>query len=138
MGVTGMGALLFALPFITIPLIMIGVASFTAGPLAFLFAFIGFGLIILGQFLMSIGKVGLAGAGVILDPKRAREEREPFVRMSGGMLRDGLEEAGILDENGLKFGRNAKPEQVVMIRCRECGKLNEEDSKFCQECGRKI
>jgi len=30
------------------------------------------------------------------------------------------------------------PETVVKIRCRECGKLNEEDSKFCQECGKQI
>lgn len=27
---------------------------------------------------------------------------------------------------------------VIMIKCRDCGKLNEVDSKFCQECGKKI
>ncbi|MDR0520404.1 MAG: zinc-ribbon domain-containing protein [Planctomycetaceae bacterium] len=27
---------------------------------------------------------------------------------------------------------------MIKIRCRACGKLNEEDSKFCQECGEKL
>lgn len=138
MGVTALGGCLFAAPFLTIPMIMIGALSFRAGPVAFLFAAIGFGCFILGGFLMNIGKVGLAGAGVILDPERAREEQEPLTRMRGGMVRDGLEEAGILDENGLKIGRSPAPEPIIMIHCRECGKLNEEDSKFCQECGSKM
>ncbi|MBN2211735.1 MAG: zinc-ribbon domain-containing protein [Sedimentisphaerales bacterium] len=31
-----------------------------------------------------------------------------------------------------------EPEKVIMIKCRSCGKLNEEDSKFCQECGKPL
>jgi uncharacterized membrane protein YvbJ len=27
---------------------------------------------------------------------------------------------------------------VVMLKCPACGKLNEDDSKFCQECGRAL
>ena len=50
--------------------------------------------------------------------------------MAGGMVKDALEEAD------LNLG--GKPERVIMIKCRNCGKLNEEDSKFCQECGEKI
>ena len=53
--------------------------------------------------------------------------------MAGGMVKDALDEADV--QLG---GPTGAPEKVVMIRCRECGKLNEEDSKFCQECGKKI
>jgi len=146
MGLSGFGLLLFCLPFVAIPLAMLGGiffgfgAPFVAVPVAFTFGFIGFGLIAVGGVLMRIGRSGLAGAGIILDPGRAREEVEPFSRMEGGILKDRLDEAGLLDENGLKFARNATnlPEKVIMIRCQHCEKLNEDDSKFCQECGAKM
>lgn len=79
----------------------------------------------------SIRGRGLAGSGVVLNPRQARSELEPYTRMAGGMVKDALDEADI----NLGAGRQDK---VVMIRCRECGKLNEEDSKFCQECGKAI
>ena len=62
-------------------------------------------------------------------PDRGRE-LEPYSRMAGGMVKDALEEVG--------GERRADGGKVVMLRCRECGKLNEEDSKFCQECGKEI
>jgi rRNA maturation endonuclease Nob1 len=40
-----------------------------------------------------------------------------------------------LDEAGVDRGRS---DQVVMIKCRACGKLNEEDSRFCQQCGKPL
>ena len=140
MGLSGFGGLLFCLPFMAIPLAMINAIPIHAAPVAFFFAFIGFALVAVGGVLMRIGRSGLAGAGVILDPNRARGEIEPFSRMAGGILKDKLDEAGLLDENGLKFDRNAtnSQEKIIMIRCQHCGKLNEEDSKFCQECGVKI
>jgi uncharacterized OB-fold protein len=49
--------------------------------------------------------------------------------MAGGMIKDALEEANVA---------GARSEKVVMIKCRSCGKLNEEDSKFCQQCGKQI
>lgn len=91
---------------------------------------IGMGLIVVGQLVSRVGKTGWAGSGVILDPERAREDLEPFSRQGGGMLKDALDEAGL--SGGLGVGSR---ESVVMIRCRNCSKLNEEDSKFCQECG---
>jgi rRNA maturation endonuclease Nob1 len=27
---------------------------------------------------------------------------------------------------------------IGMVKCRKCGKLNEEESKFCQECGQPL
>lgn len=55
----------------------------------------GVGLLILGSVLMGIGRAGLAGSGVVLDPEQAREDLEPWSRMAGGMIKDGLDEAGI-------------------------------------------
>jgi len=90
----------------------------------------GMGLLIVGGIIRGIGARGMAGSGVVLDPEKARQELEPYSRMAGGMAKDALDEADV------HFG--GKPEKVVMIKCPSCGKLNEEDSKFCQECGKRI
>ncbi|MFH1716885.1 MAG: hypothetical protein ABIF19_06005 [Planctomycetota bacterium] len=91
----------------------------------------GFGgivLIVVGGIVMAIGARGAAGSGLVLDPEKAREDLEPFTRMAGGMVKDALDEADI------KLGKG-EPEKVIVIKCRKCKQLNEEDSKFCQECG---
>jgi Short C-terminal domain len=49
----------------------------------------------LGQFIMRLGRSGVAGSGLKLDPQEARRDLEPWSRMSGGMLRDTLDEAGV-------------------------------------------
>jgi rRNA maturation endonuclease Nob1 len=46
--------------------------------------------------------------------------------MIGGMASDVLEKV------------NKNTEQKVMIRCQLCKTLNEENSKFCQECGKSL
>jgi RNA polymerase subunit RPABC4/transcription elongation factor Spt4 len=91
---------------------------------------LGMVLMMIGGALSSLGARGWAGSGVILDPSRARRDLKPYSRMAGGMLKDALEDAEV--------NLGVQPEKVVMIRCRACGRLNEEDSKFCQECGEKI
>lgn len=95
-------------------------------------AIIGFILMIVGQFISKVGARGLAGSGVLLDPEKAREDLEPYSRMGGGIVKDALEESGVPDM--LRGSGEAK----IMIRCRDCQKLNEEDSKFCQECGKPV
>lgn len=90
----------------------------------------GVALAMVGNLLRSIGTRGLAGAGVVLDPAKARRELEPYSRMAGGMVGDALEEANV--------GLGSRVEKVVMIKCPSCGKRNEDDSRFCQECGRRI
>jgi hypothetical protein len=94
-------------------------------------AFGGMALLVVGFIVMGIGARGAAGSGIVLDPKKAREDLEPFTRMAGGMVKDALDEADI------KLGKGSS-EKVVMIKCQKCGKLNEEDSKFCQECGKPL
>ena len=90
----------------------------------------GMALIVVGAILRGLGARGLAGSGAVLDPEQARKDLEPYSRQAGGMLKDALDEAN------LNLG--GKPERIVVIKCSACGKLNEEDSKFCQECGRKM
>lgn len=99
-------------------------------------AFGGMGMLIVGAIVMGVGARGLAGSGVVLDPKKAREELEPFSRMAGGMVKDALDEADI--HIGNRPPQDSPPQKIVMIKCPACGKLNEEDSNFCQECGQKF
>jgi hypothetical protein len=93
-------------------------------------AFGGMAFLIIGGFVRGIGARGLAGSGMVVDPEKARQELEPLSRMAGGMVKDALDAAVV------NFG--GKSEKVIMIKCASCGKLNEEDSKFCQECGKAI
>jgi len=137
-----LGGCLFALPFIAIPItIMIGGAEIVFIPGVFLGAFVGFGLIVAGGALRHVAARGKAGSGLVLDPEQARKDLEPWTRMGGGMVKDALDEAGI-DQK--KVGQRPagdggpEPQKVVMFKCTHCGKLNEEDSKFCQECGKAI
>jgi len=55
----------------------------------------GMVLIIAGAVIRGIGVRGLAGSGVILDPKKAREDVEPWARMAGGIVKDAVEETGL-------------------------------------------
>jgi hypothetical protein len=93
----------------------------------------GMALLIVGAVIRGIGAQGVAGSGVVIDPEKARRDLEPYSRMRGGMIKDALDEADIHLGGGAR-----EPEKVIMVRCTACGKLNEEDSKFCQECGKKI
>jgi hypothetical protein len=92
----------------------------------------GMVLIITGQAIRSVGARGLAGSGVVLNPSRAREELKPYSNMAGGMLGDALDASNLSDHLG---GSGGETGPIVMIKCLSCGKLNEEDSNFCQECG---
>ncbi len=94
-------------------------------------AFGGMALIIAGSVVMNIAARGAAGSGLVLDPEKARDDLEPFSRMAGGMVKD------VLDEADINLGKGSS-EKVIMVRCRSCEKLNEEDSKFCQECGQPL
>jgi hypothetical protein len=93
-------------------------------------SFGGMALLFVGALVRNVGARGLAGSGILLDPHQARQELEPYSRMAGGIVKDALDEADI------RLG--TAPEKVIMIKCPTCGRLNEEDSKFCQECGGKL
>ena len=90
---------------------------------------IGFVLIGLGGFLSKVGVRGTAGSGLILDPDKAREDLSPWTTMAGGMVKDALQETNI---------GTGRTKEIVKIRCQKCSELNDEDAKFCKNCGQTI
>jgi hypothetical protein len=70
---------------------------------------------------------GVAGSGIILDPKKAREDLSPWSSMAGGMIKDAMDETEIHTKK-----------EIVKVRCRNCSELNDEDAKFCKNCGEKV
>lgn len=42
---------------------------------------------------------------------------------------------GISKAGGIKLDVKTTSPQKIMIKCRACGTLNDEDAKFCDECG---
>ncbi len=98
-------------------------------------AFGGLILIIVGGGVAGVGRSGLAGSGLMLDPRRARREREPWNRMAGGMANDTLSEMPILREI---VGHRDSGEPIVKVRCRSCSALNDESANFCGQCGQKL
>jgi zinc-ribbon domain len=87
-------------------------------------------LAIVGSIVKSIGARGLAGSGVLLDPERAREDLKPYSEMVGGMAKDAMGQ-------GVVFG-NPKIVERVKVRCPKCRALNDEDARFCDQCGSKL
>jgi len=87
----------------------------------------GMALMMVGGFMIRLGRRGAAGSGLVLDPEQAREDLEPWSRMGGGMVNDALEEVDAL--------QNLKGEDKIKVRCRSCKTLNDEDAKFCDQCG---
>lgn len=89
-------------------------------------AFIGVILLITGQIIRNIGARGLRGSGVVLDPEGGAEDLKPYSKAVGRMVSDGLEEV-----------RSIKKE-VVKVKCRDCGTLNDENAKYCDNCGTQL
>ena len=100
----------------------------------------GMALMIFGGFLMNLGRHGAAGSGVVLDPKKARKDLEPWNRAAGGMANDALDEIELAKKLGKKLDEPTPPsaaplEPAVKVRCRACKALNDEHAKFCNQCG---
>ena len=58
-------------------------------------AVIGMVMMIAGGIMVNIGRMGLAGSGIKLDPEETRRDIEPWARMTGGVVKDAMDEAGI-------------------------------------------
>lgn len=84
-------------------------------------AILGMGLIIAGGVCMGIGTRGLAGSGVVLDPEKARKDIEPWSRMTGGVIKDALDETGI-DLKQIK----SSPDMSFDEKLRRLHKLHED------------
>ncbi|MFX1593212.1 MAG: zinc-ribbon domain-containing protein [Promethearchaeota archaeon] len=45
---------------------------------------------------------------------------------------------GIRNAGGIKYDVDIKEKEIIKIKCRACGTLNDEDAKFCDNCGQPI
>lgn len=95
---------------------------------------IGMILMIAGGIVMNVGARGAAGSGLLLDPDKAREDLKPFNEAKGGMINDVISNIDVVD----RITRPSGQKEVIKIRCRGCGSLNDEDAKFCKGCGKEI
>ncbi|NLK73838.1 MAG: zinc ribbon domain-containing protein [Clostridiales bacterium] len=107
-------------------------SSFIARPV------IGMILIISGAIVMSIGEKGAAGSGLILDPDKAREDLKPFNEAKGAMINDVISNIHVVDSLANNLNNKNQHKEIIKIKCRNCNKLNDEDAKYCKECGRHI
>lgn len=100
-------------------------------------AIFGFGMIFVGGIMMNLGRAGLRGSGVILDPQGARDDLKPWNQARGGMLDDTLGSSEFATRAVERIGNDNddKPREVVRVRCPNCRTLNDEDAKFCDNCG---
>lgn len=126
MAVSGIGILLFLSVFVSFmnPERMLSngsVGAFMSRP------FIGILMIAIGNGMRVVAARGVAGSGIILDPKKAREDLSPWSSMAGGMIKDAMDETEIHTKK-----------EIVKVRCRNCSELNDEDAKFCKNCGEKV
>lgn len=102
----------------------------TGGAPSFSNSILGMILMITGGIVMNIGAKGAAGSGLILDPEQSREDLKPFNEARGGMINDVISNIDVVD----KFV-NSSEKEVIKVRCSNCKALNDEDAKFCKECG---
>lgn len=135
MGMTILGFILFISFFFSIASFMRGPGPFmgNSGP-NFAIPVVGMLLIISGQIVMNIGAKGAAGSGLILDPEKAREDLKPFNEAKGEMINDVISNIDVVE----KIAGSHEEKEVIKIRCRSCGVLNDEDAKFCKACGKEL
>ena len=106
-------------------------------PLFFKTALIGMICIIVGGILMGIGAGGAAGSGLILDPEKAREDLKPYNKATGEMINDVIENIDLISNKKQELENN-NVACIIKVRCPKCSGLNDEDAKFCKNCGEKI
>ncbi len=95
---------------------------------------VGMVLIIAGSFVANIGAKGTAGSGLILDPDKAREDLKPFNEAKGDMINDVISNIEVVD----RIAGSDKVREVIKVRCKSCEGLNDEDARFCKNCGEEL
>ncbi|MGE0141919.1 MAG: zinc-ribbon domain-containing protein [Planctomycetota bacterium] len=109
-------------------------------PKGFLIAAGGILLTGVGRGLRHLGARGIAGSGLVLDPERAADDLAPWARTGGRLMRDAVDASGLVTADdgdvpaGAADGSGATGARVK-VRCRECRTLNDEDARFCDQCG---
>lgn len=101
-------------------------------------AFGGMILMVIGGVLTNLGRMGLAGSGVVLDPEQAREDVKPWSKMAGGVINDTISEIDLVKNLAEGNAGEEAPTQIIKVRCRACQALNDETAKYCNQCGQAI
>lgn len=98
------------------------------------FAFTG-ALILL--YLANWSKISrnIAGEAIPIANEASAAMTPSFRNISKAVV-EGYEEAKY--DSNLRFSKNDIENEKIMIRCQMCGSLNEENSKYCLNCGQKI
>jgi hypothetical protein len=95
-------------------------------------AFIGMLLMIPGGLMMKIGRLGAAGSGLVLDTQQTRDDLKPWAQAGGQLLNDALKQVETMRSAAV----SATTKDVVKVRCPQCRTLNDEDARFCDQCGK--
>lgn len=112
--------------------------GFIEGPSSFIKRpIIGMICMAIGSVLMNIGAKGAAGSGLILDPEKARDDLKPYSTAKGKMINDTVENIDIV-KDVVKDKSEIQAREIIKIRCKDCGTLNDEDAKYCKSCGKEI
>jgi len=101
---------------------------------SFISPIIGMIIMIVGTATINIGAKGAAGSGLLLDPEKAKEDLKPFNEAKGKMINDVVSNIDIIDN----IGKFHEEKEIIKIKCRSCGSLNDEDAKFCKNCGKEV
>ncbi|RRC95595.1 zinc ribbon domain-containing protein [Schaalia canis] len=135
-----LGVVLFASVFFTFSTVFfrgpnLGAANDLLGGIgfgSFPLSFAGIFLVGLGRILQSVGRQGLAGSGIILSPQQEVDDAEPWNRAEGAQKQDQLEETPLMRDALTRMGTS---QEIIKVRCRNCGELDSEDARYCSTCG---
>ncbi|MBW7939670.1 MAG: zinc ribbon domain-containing protein [Candidatus Omnitrophica bacterium] len=131
-----LGALLFFSTFLSAALHFGDFSHFEERTRSMAFrSFGGIFLLVAGVVINRIGALGFSGSGVVLDPQQAREDLKPYSSMVGGMAKDVMEESGLVE---MIQPRPTPVAEQIKVRCRACQALNDEDARFCDQCGKEL
>lgn len=130
LGMLIIGFILFFSVFVSVAFTMANPSGFNIPP--FQNGIFGFILIAAGTVVMNIGAKGAAGSGLLLDPEKAREDLKPFNEAKGGMINDVISNIDVIGE--IVKPHEHEEKEVIKIKCRGCGTLNDEDAKYCKGC----
>lgn len=133
MGMVILGFILFFSVFIIGGISIMSRDPFSSPP-PILNGFIGMILIFVGMVVSNIGAKGAAGSGLKLDPEEAVEDLKPFNEAKGKMINDIISNIDAIDN----IANAQAPKEIIKIRCKACNCLNDEDAKFCKNCGAPI
>ena len=128
-----LGGLLFLSYFLDIIFFILNVddarSAFDETRNMWLRALLGMILMALGRMKQSRALTGLMKPNTNMDLEQYIEERKHLRKLKGKQLNDTLSEINLAKYLGTP---------VIKIKCQNCSHLNDEEDKFCGDCGQKI